>query len=120
MIFKEEKLKEEFWKLVPKMRVILTDAEIWGFHRAKDLVVTCLIRTEEEQRQLFELGQASAKTSVHCVGRGADLRILFPDELNQQLVDFLNMKYIYDVNRPNLKTAIRHGGTGDHVHLQCI
>lgn len=118
MIFKNEKLRAEFWKLHPKLRVLLMDIDRWAL-QYEDAVATCFLRTAEEQMALFTAGQAPAKTSVHVVGRGADLRIFNADTLNRTLAGWVNDKYPYDPKRPSLPTALRHLGTGDHWHIQC-
>lgn len=118
MNFKEEHIKEEFWKIAPKLRLILAEADWFLWKRKHEAFVTCLFRTPEEQRALFDAGQAASALSVHMYGRGADLRIVMPEKDMEELCVFLNEKYPYDAQRPKLPTAMVHGGTGRHCHIQ--
>lgn len=118
MTFKDPILKTQFWELVPSLRLILCDADVWAAKRGLDLCVTELMRSDEEQRKLFEAGAAQARTSVHQFGRGADVRA-FPDPaLNTLLAEYINRRYAYSTTRPNLKTMIYHEGNAWHGHLQ--
>jgi len=121
MKFKHDKLKSEFWLLHPKLRLILLDADLFSTANGEELNATCFVRTEEEQKQLFNNGQAVSPYSVHssipC--RGADFSSLKVAGLNQKLLEYINGKYIYDIKRPQLKTLLHHGGTAIHLHFQC-
>ncbi len=121
MIFKEpDRMVSEYWKITPKMRLILSCAEYWCSKNHVQMVVTSLMRTEEEQQKLVELGVTLDKLSVHQFGRGVDIRLLEPYSLNQDLVDYINFHYTYDPLRPKFNTALIHKGTADHIHLQSI
>ena len=83
----------------------------WG----KDLVVTGLFRTEEEQRALYP--QEPTRVSVHQLWRGADLRdSLYSDAERRAMLHFLLRHFDYDgVHAP----VLRHdSGHGSHFHLQ--
>jgi hypothetical protein len=121
VIFKDdERHRKEIFLLTPKTLLILADVNFWCAQRGKIFIVTCIGRTEEERRALVAAKLAEDKISVHEVWRGFDGRPLFPDELNQQLVDHINVKYPYDPTRPKKKSARRHVGTADHIHFQSL
>lgn len=121
MILKDpERMVDEYWKLTPKTRLILSDVDYWCSKQGINVVVTSLIRSEEEQQKLVELGVTNDKVSVHQFGRGVDLRLFQPSEMNEELVEYLNYHYIYDPLRPRYKTAMIHYGTALHIHIQSL
>jgi hypothetical protein len=110
MNFKEKKIRDEFWQIDPRLRQILCDIEVLAY--PEYMTITCIMRTEEENKAV------RAKTLIHCVGRAADIRPFKSETTNAMLLELINQLYVYDVNRPNLKTLYRHVGTGDHLHVQ--
>jgi len=114
-----ERHLHEFFELVPKLRLILSDIECWALENGETMTITCLIRTEAEQLALFEAGQAESKTSVHQFGRGADVRLFKNEYLNEKVGIYINSKFPYDRSRPHMKTLITHSGTASHHHVQC-
>jgi len=79
------------------------------------------MRTEEEQKRLFDENQASSTISVHMVGRGADMRCLQNEDLNQELLQYVNHRWgPYDLGRPHLQVAMIHQGTSRHFHFQTL
>jgi hypothetical protein len=120
LIFKDEKLRAEWWDLTPKLRMILADIDFYCWKKDLKMVCTSFVRTAEEQENLHRTGHAASKTSVHMYGRGADIRLLFPVEENQKLIDYINMKYPYDPKRATMYTVLRHEGLGDHLHVQSV
>lgn len=115
-----ERMLSEFWKLTRKMRAIVCEADLWLEERHHQGVWTCFLRSEAEQKALFESGASSASFSVHQLGRGADLRLTGDDDLDARLADHLNDLWQYDPARPDIKTALIHGGTAMHMHLQSL
>lgn len=71
-----------------------------------------------EQAQLMANGQAHSKNTVHFYGRGADIRMFKNEDLNTEIVLWVNKKYVYHTARPWLKTIIQEGGTAEHFHVQ--
>jgi len=121
MNFKSPNQRAEFWQLHPKLRLILCDIDNWlQYQFNEEIIVTDLIRSEEQQKQLYDAGMAPAVTSVHQFGRGADLRVFKSLDANHTVLQWVNEKYPYDLDREHLKTMIRHGGTALHYHLQCL
>ena len=121
MIHKNKRTEVEWWDLHPRLRLILSDADLWCYLRGAEFTITGLVRNDLEQWALWKQG-ISAEKSVHQVwsgwGCGADARSLKTVELNQQLLDHINARYTYDLGRKDLKTVIRHMGTADHLHFQ--
>lgn len=120
MKYKTSRELVEWWELDPKLKLILADVDYWLHARGSELVLTSIIRSSLEQEGLYLTKRAPAKTSVHMYGRGADARILRPDALNWEMIEYVNDKFPYDPLRPHLKTVIRHGGTADHLHFQVM
>ena len=119
MRFKEDHMIAEFWSISPYLRRLLCEAEIFLHDAGEyDVVVTQLIRSDAEQAELYKNKQTKSKVSVHQFGRGADIRLTAPISIMEDLVDFLCKNYTYDPGRPGLSTAILHGGTAQHVHIQ--
>ena len=115
-------MREEWWKLSSYLQAILCDVDVWCLnHGVQDSPWTCFMRTEEEQRALFDQDQAASTISVHMVGRGADMRCLQDEELNQELLQYVNQKWgPYDLSRPHLQVAMIHVGSARHFHFQTL
>lgn len=121
MIFKDEpRMRNEFWEIHPKLRALLCLIDLWAKANGEEATVTCLLRSHEEQRLLFETGASKFPPGqdIHEVGRAADLRLFKSSALNTILDVSWNEKYPYDTARPTLKTFLFHGGTGQHCHVQ--
>lgn len=115
MKFKEEKLqarllKDEFFKLDPMLQMILCAMNLYTeTFIGKEITLTSLIRKDN-------------KKSPHYYGRGADIRSFdFTKKEIEHLLSYINEKFIYDENRPNLKTLICHDARqGIHLHAQVM
>jgi len=118
MNFKNENLKEEFWKLQPKLQLIVCDVNDWGIRHGEHPTWTCFLRTEEEQAALVANGQAKDKVSVHQFGRGADFRVFESSSLNFLIGLYLEEKYPYGDGVH--KTHLLHNGTAMHHHIQVM
>jgi uncharacterized protein YcbK (DUF882 family) len=117
MIFKEEHLKEEFLeKIHPKLFLLLAEANYLAKMLSQDIVITELVRSDEEQRKLYEAGKAKDRYSVHTYGRGADIR--YQEGISEKIRDYLQAKYPY--GKEGIPTALIHEGTFRHLHLQVI
>ena len=120
MKHKDKRTEAEWWVIRPHLRLILCDADLWCERRGVLFILTGLIRSGYEQWAMWKKGISNYEHSVHEYGRGGDASQLLQSELNPQLLDYINSKYIYDPKRPNLKTAIWHGGTAMHLHFQTL
>lgn len=118
MRFKDERLRDEFWKLTPRMRLMVCDADLYAETRGAPLCWTSFIRGEDEQRKLYEDGDTTHKVSVHQFGRGADARPTGNQILDDEIRRYISEKYIYDPKRTHLSSCIIHGGTAKHFHFQ--
>ena len=122
LLCKDERIVSELPKVDPRVRAILLDAACFLAARGFSLLVTCLLRTRDEQRAIFEravqLGLKEPERSPHEFGRAADIRTMgIPDEVIAELVAYINLKYPYDT--PKIQCAIRHNvGGGDHLLIQ--
>lgn len=106
-----------------KLRTLVNQAasylyRIWN----QDIVVTCLLRTPEEDKALYH--DPEHEPGVHCYGRGADIstKLMSPAEIDG-LVEYLNGEWIYDPDRPTklvamYETGLQPGSTAPHIHLQ--
>lgn len=127
LAFKSDNEKEEFPKIAPHLRAILWELA-WFCKRNFDqqICVTELLRTQSEQDAIYannQKYQIKPWKSVHQFGRGADIRTYncFSLEEIQKILQFLNSNWVYDPQRPHLKTAIHHDvGSGAHIHIQVM
>lgn len=97
MIFKEPELREQFWKLTPKARLLMCYADYLSQgHMGKPIIVTCIY---------YKGG-----SGVHAVWRAFDIRTedYYEREDIMKLVEFVNEHYPYDKRRPRMKSAIYH------------
>jgi hypothetical protein len=104
---------EHFSRISPRLGVVFFElarkAQDWGL---KELVITSIIRPKTND------------SGVHALGRGIDISTAnMNQDLIDSLVEFINNRYSYDMQRPELKTAIYHstdaaGDDGKHLHLQ--
>lgn len=118
--FKSDNLRAEFWTIDPKLRLMLCDADFYVATCGAELTITSLMRTPSEQAELVEKGYATSRRSVHMFGRGADVRPTDDERLNALVEHYILAKYPYDRDRPRLPSILRHGGTADHWHFQCL
>jgi len=108
--FIHEKHKEEFWKMHEKLQNIVMDIAVFVEEKfGKNIIPTSIYRPYKGD-----------KHSVHNVWRGFDFRSrIFTKEEIDEIVKYVNNKYIYDPLRPHYKVAIYHNvGKGWHFHIQ--
>lgn len=123
--WKTDRIRDE-WKsdkISSKLKKIIEAGSIFSeIEFKKDLVITDLLRTQEEQDFIYrnnEQYQNKAWQSVHQFGRGCDLRVTtFTENEIKRLTDFFN-QFIYDPNRLMKYTCLVHDvGSGIHCHIQ--
>ncbi len=118
MKFKVPKLKDQFFQIYPKLRLILCDLDCYSQKRfGKEIIITSLIRKNDK--------------GVHGYGRGADVRVeyvgwkrlirYYTGKEIASILHCVNSKYIYDFRRPEYHTIIYHRvkGSTHHFHVQC-
>lgn len=101
MIFRAERLYGVDHKLVS----IILGA---GMHT--DFIVTCGIRTIEEQTKLFELGKSQTMASKHLVGKAVDLAVMIHGEISWSFPDYVRLSSIVKDVAKRHKVVIAWGG----------
>lgn len=121
MIYKTPRIEREWAELVAGGYMIVpvvqyvAEASIRMF--GKQVVVTSIIRTREEQEALCKQMGVAYYDTVHTLWRGVDLRstIYKPDEI-EILRSMTNKQFEYGRGK---KVAVYHDvGAGPHLHLQ--
>lgn len=122
--FKEHKLRLQFESPMLDSRLVtiiyaLAGYSCYKYH--KSLMITELIRTQEEQDAIYGNNPAYQQQkwqSVHQYGRGVDLRIFyFKDDELADMLKWLSNTFTYAT--PNKFTALLHDvGQGKHLHVQ--
>jgi hypothetical protein len=106
-------------RIHPALYVITLAAGLWHYREAgKPAVVTHLLRTRQEQRNLYP--DRPGQRSTHEFGRAADLRTReLSTEAALEWANWLNSTFSY-LGRAGTRTALVHevGGHGRHLHLQ--
>lgn len=124
--FKDEhhiRLVGEWGELVPRLKKIIEFLYLYiELKYNVDITITCLLRSQEEQDQIYGNEESYKKKpwkSVHQFFRGADIRTR---GLSKNIIDdilFILNTIQYDDKRPEMKTAIygnkRHK---NHIHIQ--
>ncbi|MBA7544848.1 hypothetical protein ES705_37209 [subsurface metagenome] len=121
MVFKKIKLRDEFWLLKPKAKLLMCSVN-WTSYLlfGKPIIITEII---------YRGG-----TGVHADGRAFDIRTkdYYVGDEAENLKDTVNRHWVYDPKRANKKTCVRHKvkkeDTGkyeipefvpeDHLHFQ--
>jgi hypothetical protein len=100
-----------FGQIFPKLGLIFFDICLWLEKRGYEkVVITSIIRPKIHD------------SGIHETGRAMDIRLTFPCDIANELVEYINNKYPYEGGR--YKTAVRHtvdtyNDAGDHIHIQC-
>jgi len=114
--FATERIAEEWLKgrLNKLTRLVVLDgarfaSEFLGW----TFILTCIWRSDDEDKAL-------GGTGVHAAWRAVDVRTKNrPASDMEQLVAYLNGRYVYDPARPSKPIAYaREHGTGPHMHIQ--
>ena len=121
--FKTDRIRDEFGQLAfknPKLFDLLTDLKTYvEEHMHRDIVLTCILRTKEENDELYKLVPVEKRPNSPHLGWGAvDLRSsTFSDDEIHQLVAYLNVKYKNASGKP---VALFHSIPGNvkHFHIQ--
>lgn len=97
MLFKKKKLRDQFWLLKPKAKILMCSADWVSLSLfGKQIIVT----------MIFYRGG----TGVHADHRGFDVRTkdYYTEQQIRIFKDTINRQFIYDPLRPEKKTCIRH------------
>ena len=117
--FKTRRLKQEFYDLAqtdPRIRALTSELALWvGRLFDKDLIITCVWRSQEEQKKIYGVNQPSAHfCTPQC--RAVDIRThqeYFTQHELENLESFVNK---YFPRRDGLRAVLLHG-KGDNFHL---
>lgn len=102
----------------PLYDLILDVASYCDTNFKKNIVITMIYRTQEEQYDIY--GEGYTKKSPHQFWQAVDLRSrTFTDEEIKQLVDYINKKY-NDKNYYKWSAKCHNVGHGDHFHIQFL
>lgn len=105
--------------ITSRLRKVISDLDDYVTNKLhKDLIITSLCRTEQEQREILAQMGVEYYASVHMFGRGADCIINRGTVKEyEDVVTYINSTYPYPNNK---KTALYHKvGSGSwHLHLQ--
>jgi len=110
MRFKDNKLKHEFYhEINPKLRAVLFELDdfIERIH-GKELVITCLNRTPEENRKVGGIPH-----SAHLSRRAADIRSWIFSEKELDIM----IQRVKDTWGDIVYIVYHEGGTGPHIHI---
>jgi hypothetical protein len=119
--FKSSKLKEEFYdlgKTDPRIRAVAGELALWCEKLFdKDLIITCVWRTEEEQAKFY----GEAKPSAHFLAplcRAVDIRAHRDYFSLYELENIQSFVQKYFPRRDKLPAVLLHGmGNKFHIHL---
>ncbi len=124
--FKEQRQAEEFPLVSPHLRGLVLDVAFYAGRRyGKFILITELLRSQEEQDQIYNNDsryRRRAWKSVHQFGRGADIRIRnFTAVQQRDILDYVTLAWPYDPSRPEFPSVSIHDiGLGRHLHLQVL
>lgn len=120
MKFKVYTLEDEFTRIDEQLRHILLWCDIYSNqYFSKDVTVTCLFRTIDDQRKLYP-DKNPPPYSSHLDGRGADLRShSYSKDQIDQFVKAINDTFPRTDGKP---TAMCHTIPGNvpHFHIQWL
>ena len=111
MKFKAPSLKDQFFRVYSKLRLIACDLDYYTQNNfKKEITVTSVYRNDK---------------GVHGYWRGLDVRVeharkmFFTKKEIKLILNYINEKYPYDPTRPRKETIIyHHVGLGPH-HFHC-
>lgn len=119
--FKTAKLREEFYDLArtdPRIRAVASELALWCEKLfEKDLVITCVWRSEEKQLRIY----GETKPSAHFLApqcRAVDIRAHRNYFSSYELENIQSFIQKYFPRRDRLPAVLLHGlGDNFHIHL---
>lgn len=134
--FKEEKLKQEFERIDPRLRAMVFEMEhLVGKEFGKEIMVTSIERTQEEQNQIYKdeidkgyfvlvdgvkfYSQDKLKPtlSLHQLNPAIAIDLRSQIYIQEEIVkikEYVDYWFAYN-GKPSL---IFHNKSGEHLHLQ--
>lgn len=115
----EKRLLQELKPLSSKLLLIWADAYHYSItHLKKDMVTTCIFRSDEEQHKICEKMGVAYYPSPHSDYRGIDV-VLVDGKVSdyKDIEKYINEKYKYRLN-DRRQTCLYHMGTALHLHFQ--
>lgn len=114
----ERKLKEEFYRIHPKLKNLLIEMAEWINSKGCKFVITDLLSEELEDIKLKRVSKS------HQEGRAADIRVRdWPNQLRIDFEERFEKRYSHIAaiskksGKPNL-IEIHDNGNGIHTHIQ--
>jgi len=103
---------EHFGKIKPTLGIVIYDLADWLYLKlGRDITITSMIRPKLDD------------SGIHAEGRAVDIAADFDMQTGEEMMDYINKMYVYDVNRLKYKTIIRHeskayNDNALHYHIQ--
>lgn len=121
MRFLNRRVEREWWQLVhgggPIVPVMVYTDHASVIETGHDMLVSGIIRTEAEQRQICRTLSVDYYISVHQLKRGFDLREdFYADDQTKRICDRVNGEFDYGGGRVVLALHVK--GTARHLHGQ--
>lgn len=112
MLYKTTRIQTEFRREIDRrLAIILTDLDHWlcDMHDYYNLTITCLMRTEEENKKV-----GGRPFSSHLTGRAADIRTW---NMKPELKDAIQ-RYLWKTwGKEFLHVVVSEHGTAPHIHV---
>lgn len=117
---------EEEWEVLDAqnthLKSLILDLDKYAYDRyQKNLVITMIYRTNEEQDNIYKDDERYKKKkfkSPHQFFQGVDIRSsIFNEDEIKDLVNYLNTRY-NDSNYYKYTAKCHNVGLGDHFHIQ--
>lgn len=101
----------------PKLMLVFAALNYWCDNRSLPLVITSIIRTEEENKRV------GAKSRTHIEGRAMDISVKDWDEQDiMEAQRFLEGEYYHwgaiSKDTQKRRLVVLHKGTAMHLHIQ--
>lgn len=118
--FKTNRVRDEYAQLLvknPRLFYLLSELTMYVQAKyKKDVVLTSILRTPEEQADLYKNSQKKVVNSPHLTWEAVDLRSsIYTDEEIQDILVYVNGR----VKNPDGKVSFVHAipGNASHFHI---
>lgn len=121
--FKTTRIRDEFSQLLTKNQrlfYLLTELTIYvGEKHKKPVVLTSIIRTPEEQAELYKKSPIKVQNSPHMRWEAVDLRsTIYTQSEASDILDYINSRIKNPDGRKSFIHAIPGGAVHFHVYVQ--